>query len=82
MRDESNSFPNYFCSRWAGTDYTKNFLVTGVQSMNCPIPGQIYLSVLWQQKVSIIKVLIISQQGNLILIYNTINKAWELPVPA
>lgn len=20
-------------------DYTKNFLVTGVQSMNCPIPG-------------------------------------------
>lgn len=38
-RDESNSFPNYFCSRWAGTDYTKNFLVTGVQSINCPIPG-------------------------------------------
>lgn len=30
MRDEFNSFLNYFCLRWVGIDYIKNFLVIGV----------------------------------------------------
>lgn len=31
MSDEFNSFLNYFCLRWVGIDYIKNFLVMGIK---------------------------------------------------